>query len=97
MIRCRGALRYSSQKVLQSGSCSRKNLPAGAALSAPKYRELRDELLEFLSISQQPLRLVYVQGKGGNGEGVITYLPKVPDELRRIVILDASYLIREVE
>lgn len=53
------------------------------------------ELEQFLEISQEPLRLVSL-GTGSSGDGAITYLPRVPKSLRRVVVLDASYQIREL-
>jgi len=53
------------------------------------------QLVRFLEISQEELRLVSL-GQGNQGNGAITYLPKVPDELSRVVVLDASHHVREL-
>jgi hypothetical protein len=50
-------------------------------------------LREFLSMSQEPLRVAYTQQEGG----LITYDITLPRELESIAILDASYPIRALE
>lgn len=55
----------------------------------------RNMLVEFVRISQHPLRMVYL-GEGDRGDGAITYLLTVPESFKRIVILDASCGVREL-
>lgn len=60
---------------------------------ALKTRKGADTLRAFLNICQEPLRVVDTQEE----KGIIYYDIVVPSELKNIVILDASYPIRELE
>ncbi len=71
-------------------------------LTGPQIQEFKrslgdDEvckpLKDLLDMSQNPLRVTFAQGKNG----VITYDIVVPSDLKNIIILDASYPIRELE
>ncbi len=87
----------SQQDQGQAGS--RIKLPE---LTGPQIQEFKrslgdDEvcksLKNLLDMSQNPLRVVFAQGKNG----IITYDIVVPSELENIIILDASYPIRELQ
>lgn len=70
------------------------------SISHTDFRSFKDSLRKgcdtikaFLSICQEPLRIVDTQEE----KGLIYFDIVVPEELQNIVILDASYLIRELE
>ena len=59
----------------------------------PRDSEVYRPLKNLLDMSQNPLRVIFAQGK----RGIITYDIVVPAELENIIILDASYPIRELQ
>ena len=59
-----------------------------ATLSSSKYEALQD----LLQMSQNPLRIILTQ----QGDGVICFKVSVPEELKDVVILDASHPIRDL-
>lgn len=58
-----------------------------------RKREELETLTRFLSFCQEPLRIVSTS----QGDGFITYDIVVPPELKRVVVLDASYVVRDLE
>lgn len=51
---------------------------------------------KFLELCQSDLRVNRIAGAGKSGQGVISFVPKVPRSLKRLVILDASCMVREL-
>lgn len=58
-----------------------------------RNREHFGQLKDFLGFTQDPLRFVST----GQGKGIITYDLLIPAELQNVIVLDASYVIRELE
>lgn len=57
-----------------------------------RYRESTELLVEFLTLSQESLRAVPLAGN----DGIIHHVVAVPEELRNVLVLDASYPIRKL-
>lgn len=78
-------------EVIEGYERSLRQIMSGGKIA----RQMVEQIAAFLQISQEPIRMVQL-GAGQSGDGAITYLPRVPDALQRIVVLDASYLVREL-
>jgi hypothetical protein len=61
--------------------------------ASPLLSTARDFLL---TTGTGEYRVVLLRGGGPEGNGVIAYELRVPEELDRVVVLDASYLVREL-
>ena len=91
-------------KVQSEGSeASRLTLPAIDTNTKRIYIKLieqisgsknyRQTLLNFMSISLDDLRVLHT----GQGDGVVSYKTLIPKELNKVIVLDASWWIRELQ
>lgn len=82
-----------SRLTLPTIDAEAKRIYIGLLEQISGSRSYKQTLLSLMNIASQDLRML----RTGQGEGVVSYKQSIPSELNKVIILDASWWIRELQ